>query len=63
VDVIRKLIRNMGEGGGHRLKAGGYIPLANGSHTEIARLRDVLKRRYLRFLKIKNTRGHRLVPK
>jgi nanoRNase/pAp phosphatase (c-di-AMP/oligoRNAs hydrolase) len=63
VDVIRKLIRNMGEGGGHRLKAGGYIPLANGSATEIARLRDVLRRRYLRFLKIKNTRGQRLVPK
>jgi nanoRNase/pAp phosphatase (c-di-AMP/oligoRNAs hydrolase) len=63
VDVIRKLIRNMGEGGGHRLKAGGYIPLSNGSPTEIARLRDVLKRRYLRFLKIRNTRGQRLVPK
>jgi nanoRNase/pAp phosphatase (c-di-AMP/oligoRNAs hydrolase) len=63
VDVIRKLIRNMGEGGGHRLKAGGYIPLSNGSATEIARLRDVLKRRYLRFLKVKNTRGQRLVPK
>jgi nanoRNase/pAp phosphatase (c-di-AMP/oligoRNAs hydrolase) len=63
VDVIRKLIRNIGEGGGHRLKAGGYIPLSNGSPTEIARLRDVLKRRYLRFLKVRNTRGQRLVPK
>jgi nanoRNase/pAp phosphatase (c-di-AMP/oligoRNAs hydrolase) len=61
VDVIRKLIRNIGEGGGHRLKAGGYIPLANGSPTEIARLRDVLKRRLLRALKIRNTRGTRLV--
>ena len=61
VDVIRKLTRNMGEGGGHRLKAGGYIPLANGSPTEISRLRDILKRRYLRFLKVKNTRGQRLV--
>ena len=63
VDVIRKLTRNIGEGGGHRLKAGGYIPLANGSATEIARLRDVLKRRYLKFLKIRNTRGQKLVPK
>jgi nanoRNase/pAp phosphatase (c-di-AMP/oligoRNAs hydrolase) len=63
VDVMRKLIRNIGEGGGHRLKAGGYIPLSNGSPTEIARLRDVLKRRFLRFLKIRNTRGSRLVPK
>jgi nanoRNase/pAp phosphatase (c-di-AMP/oligoRNAs hydrolase) len=63
VDVMRKLTRNIGEGGGHRLKAGGYIPLANGSPTEIARLRDVLKRRYLKFLKIRNTPGQRLVPK
>jgi nanoRNase/pAp phosphatase (c-di-AMP/oligoRNAs hydrolase) len=63
LDVIRKLTRNIGEGGGHRLKAGGYIPLQNGSPTEIARLRDVLKRRLLRALKIRNTRGQRLVPK
>jgi nanoRNase/pAp phosphatase (c-di-AMP/oligoRNAs hydrolase) len=63
VDVMRKLVRNLGEGGGHRLKAGGYIPLANGTPTEIARLRDVLKRRLLRCLKIRNTRGQRLVPK
>jgi nanoRNase/pAp phosphatase (c-di-AMP/oligoRNAs hydrolase) len=63
VDVMRKLTRKLGEGGGHRLKAGGYIPLANGSPTEIARLHDLLKQRYLKALKIKNTRGHRLVPK
>ena len=63
VDVIRKLTNKIGEGGGHRLKAGGYIPLTNGSPTEIARLRDVLKRRLLRALKIRNGRGQRLVPK
>ncbi len=63
VDVIRKLTRKLGEGGGHRLKAGGYIPLTTGSPTEIARLRDVLKLRYLKALKIRTTRGHRLVPK
>jgi nanoRNase/pAp phosphatase (c-di-AMP/oligoRNAs hydrolase) len=63
VDVIRKLTYNLGEGGGHRLKAGGYIPLTNGSAAEITRLRDVLKRRYLRSLQIRNPRGQRLVPK
>ncbi len=63
MDVIRKLTRNLGEGGGHRFKAGGYVTLANGSATEIARLRDVLKRRLLGALKIRNTRGQRLVPK
>ena len=60
-DMIRKLLRNWGEGGGHRTKAGGFIPLANGTPTEIARLRDVLRRRYLRALKIRATRGIRLV--
>ena len=61
VDVIRKLVRNLGEGGGHRLKAGGYVLLTTGSAAEITRVRDVLKRRFLRFLKVKNTRGTRLV--
>ena len=62
-DMIRKLLRNWGEGGGHRTKAGGVIPLSNGSPTEVARLRDVLRRRYLSALKIRATRGQRLVPK
>jgi nanoRNase/pAp phosphatase (c-di-AMP/oligoRNAs hydrolase) len=62
-DMIRKLLRNWGEGGGHRKKAGGFIPLTNGTPTEVARLRDVLRRRYLSALKIRATRGQRLVPK
>lgn len=61
-DMIRKLLRNIGEGGGHRTKAGGYIPLENGTPTEIDRWRKVLKRRFLRSLKIKSSRGQRLVP-
>ncbi len=63
VDVIRKLTRGIGEGGGHRLKAGGYIPLTTGTPKEIAKLRDVLRSRYLRCLGIKNMRGHKLVPR
>jgi nanoRNase/pAp phosphatase (c-di-AMP/oligoRNAs hydrolase) len=63
VDLIRKLTKTIGEGGGHRLKAGGYVPLATGSAAEISRIRDVLKRRLLRALGIRNTRGTRLVPK
>ncbi len=62
-DMIRRLLRNWGEGGGHRTKAGGFIPLTSGSPTEIARLRDVLRRRYLRALKIRGAHGKRLVPK
>ncbi len=63
VDMIRKLLRNTGEGGGHRTKAGGFVPLTNGTPTEIARIRDTLKRRFLAAQKIKSARGQRLVPK
>ncbi len=38
-DVMRKLTRRLGEGGGHRTKAGGSIRLKNASSHEIARLR------------------------
>jgi nanoRNase/pAp phosphatase (c-di-AMP/oligoRNAs hydrolase) len=59
--MIRKLLRNVGEGGGHRTKAGGFIPLNGNSAAEVAKIRDVLRRRYLRALKIRATRGQRLV--
>jgi nanoRNase/pAp phosphatase (c-di-AMP/oligoRNAs hydrolase) len=60
--LVRRLVRNIGDGGGHRTKAGGGIPLANGTPTEIERLRSILRRRYLRALGIKMSRGQRLVP-
>jgi nanoRNase/pAp phosphatase (c-di-AMP/oligoRNAs hydrolase) len=63
VEMIRRLVRNVGDGGGHRTKAGGYIPLTNGTPTELARFRDLLRRRFLRALKIRATRGQRLVPR
>jgi nanoRNase/pAp phosphatase (c-di-AMP/oligoRNAs hydrolase) len=63
VDMIKRLVRNLGDGGGHRTKAGGFIPLTNGTPTELARMRDKLRVRLLRALKIRATRGQRLVPK
>ena len=62
-DIMKRLVRNLGEGGGHRTKAGGWIPLDNGTPTEIERVRELLRRRYLRALGIKAARGQRLVPK
>lgn len=62
-DVMRRLLRNIGEGGGHRTKAGGFIKLDTGSPTEIERRRNVLRRRYLRALNIKQSRGQKLVSK
>ncbi len=61
--IMRRLVRKIGVGGGHRTKAGGFIELENGSAAEVERIRKVLRRRLLRALKIKNTRGERLVPK
>jgi len=61
-DLIKRIVRNIGEGGGHRTKAGGGIKLAHGTPTEIERLRGVVRRRYLRSLRIAQSHGQRLVP-
>lgn len=62
-DVMRRLVRNIGEGGGHRTKAGGSVPLENGTPAEIERIRKILRRRLLRTLHIQMSRGQRLVPR
>lgn len=62
-DIMRRLVRGIGEGGGHRTKAGGGIPLESASPAEIERLRATLRRRLLRALKIKMQRGQKLVTR
>src|SRR5207249_10992401 len=62
-DIMRKLVRNIGDGGGHRTKAGGVIKLESESEAEIDRLRNTLRRRLLRALHIKSPRPQRLVPR
>jgi nanoRNase/pAp phosphatase (c-di-AMP/oligoRNAs hydrolase) len=62
-DMMKRLLRNLGEGGGHRTKAGGFIPLTEGGgEAEVERLRKTLRRRLLRNLKVRAERGVRLVP-
>jgi len=61
-ETMRRLVRNLGDGGGHRSKAGGYIALQNGSAAEVERVRKKLKTRLLRILKTRPDRGERLVP-
>jgi nanoRNase/pAp phosphatase (c-di-AMP/oligoRNAs hydrolase) len=60
-ELMRRLVRKLGDGGGHRAKAGGYVTLQNGSATEIERMRKILRTRLLRALKIRADRGERLV--
>jgi nanoRNase/pAp phosphatase (c-di-AMP/oligoRNAs hydrolase) len=60
-DIMRKLVRKIGEGGGHRSKAGGFVRLENGSDTEVERVRKILRGRLLRALGIRADRGAKLV--
>jgi nanoRNase/pAp phosphatase (c-di-AMP/oligoRNAs hydrolase) len=62
-DLMRRLVKKLGEGGGHRTKAGGVIPLANATPGEVERIRTILRRRYLRALNVQVSRGQRLVPR
>jgi nanoRNase/pAp phosphatase (c-di-AMP/oligoRNAs hydrolase) len=62
-ELMSRLVRGMGEGGGHRSKAGGAIKLKDGTPAEIERIRNVVRRRYLRALGIKGARAQRLIPK
>jgi len=61
-EVMKKLVRHLGEGGGHRTKSGGAIPLT-GAAGEVERLRLLIRRRYLRSLGIKDARAQRLIPR
>ena len=61
-DMAKRLLRKIGEGGGHRTKAGGFVKLETGSPAEVERWREVLRRRYLRALLIKGAKPQRLVP-
>ncbi len=61
-DLMRKIIGRLGEGGGHRTKAGGSIRLASGNDSEIETIRRKLRQRMLRALGISAaTLGQRLV--
>lgn len=62
-DMMRRLVKNIGEGGGHRTKAGGVITLQSATPGEIERIRAIIRRRYLRALNIQASRGQRLIPR
>jgi nanoRNase/pAp phosphatase (c-di-AMP/oligoRNAs hydrolase) len=60
-DMIKRLLKDIGEGGGHRTKAGGFIPITDNTPAEIDRIRKMLVRRYLRVLHIRKARAQKLV--
>lgn len=59
-ELMRRLVNRIGDGGGHRNKAGGQITPESHTNTCTDRIHAVLKRRLLRSLHIGNTRGVRL---
>jgi nanoRNase/pAp phosphatase (c-di-AMP/oligoRNAs hydrolase) len=62
-ELMQRIVRGLGEGGGHRTKAGGIIPLSGRSGAaDIDRLRSRIRQRYLRALEIPVGPGQKLVP-
>src|SRR3954454_1192296 len=61
-EVMRKMLRRLGEGGGHKAKAGGYIDITKKTPAEIVKLRQLLWRRYINALGLKPGKGQKLVP-
>lgn len=60
-DVMRRLLRGIGEGGGHRTKAGGSVQLAEKSPEEIERIRTRLRRRLMRSVGKRGAKAQKLV--
>lgn len=61
-EAVRKAMNGIGEGGGHRTKAGGVVRLENGTPTELERVRLALRRGMLRALRLpEEARGRRLI--
>ncbi len=59
-ELMRRLINKIGDGGGHRTKAGGQIDLTTDPKQSVEHFIPLLRRRLLRCLHIKKTRGVRL---
>lgn len=61
-ELLRKVVGDLGQAGGHERRAGGAIPLPSKSPSAIEELQAELRRRFLRALSIEDVRGQRLVP-
>jgi nanoRNase/pAp phosphatase (c-di-AMP/oligoRNAs hydrolase) len=61
-DMMKKLLKNLGEGGGHLTKAGGFIPLPHpGDTATIQKRLTALRKRLLSAVGLKGVRAQRLV--
>jgi len=61
--VMRRIVRGMGAGGGHKTMAGGQIPLENGQPGKRKKIEDTIRDRMLRALRIQDREGEKLVKR
>lgn len=61
-DIMRRILRQIGLGGGHKSKAGGFVDISKMTPAEVSALRQRLWRRYLRAVGLKPGKGSLLVP-
>jgi nanoRNase/pAp phosphatase (c-di-AMP/oligoRNAs hydrolase) len=61
-DILRQVVGKLGKAGGHDRRAGGSIRLTSTAPSAVDELQAELRRRFLKALKIDDTRGQRLVP-
>lgn len=60
-ELLRSVVGRMGKAGGHNRRAGGCIKLASTSDNAIEEIQSDLRKRLLKYLKIDECRGQRLV--
>jgi nanoRNase/pAp phosphatase (c-di-AMP/oligoRNAs hydrolase) len=61
--IITRIVRHIGQGGGHPTKAGGYIPLPDTKPETLEKYRCTIKRRFISALNIRGARPQRLIPR
>src|SRR5205814_2266337 len=61
-EILRQVVGKLGMAGCHDRRAGGSIRLPSTAPTAIEELQASLRKRFLRAMKIDDTRGQRLVP-
>jgi nanoRNase/pAp phosphatase (c-di-AMP/oligoRNAs hydrolase) len=61
-EMLRQVVAGLGRAGGHDRRAGGAIPLASSAPSAIEELQSELRRRFLKALRVEETRGRRLMP-
>ena len=61
-DILRQVVGKLGKAGGHDRRAGGSIRLPSTAPSAIEEIQGELRRRFLKALRIEDSRGQRLVP-